>query len=136
VVYITSGAVFLNRLHRRGSWPGRKTGFSITPVPAIRALLSARVCRSSSRRRNSRYVICSITSSGLLMPPDQNAFQTPSILLFSSPVITALTIVTAADCFRWRSRWRRSGSRRRIRGRALPPNKSESFDHERTERPE
>lgn len=42
-------------------------------------------------------MICSITSSGLLMPPDQNAFQTPSILLFNSPVITALTIVTAAD---------------------------------------
>jgi len=35
----------------------------------------------------SRYVICSMTSSGLEMPPDQNASQMRSILLFSSPVI-------------------------------------------------
>lgn len=33
-------------------------------------------------------MICSITSSGFAIPPDQNASQTRSILLFSSPVIT------------------------------------------------
>jgi hypothetical protein len=31
-------------------------------------------------------VICSITSIGLAMPPDQKAFQIWSILLLSSPV--------------------------------------------------
>ena len=30
-------------------------------------------------------MICSITSSGLAMPPDQNAFQTLSILFRNSP---------------------------------------------------
>src|SRR4051794_16579695 len=38
-----------------------------------------------------------MTSSGLLMPPDQKASQTRSILLFSSPVITGATLVTY-DC--------------------------------------
>jgi hypothetical protein len=38
---------------------------------------------------NSRYVICSMTSSGLETPPYQKASQTRSILLFNSPVITA-----------------------------------------------
>ncbi len=33
----------------------------------------------------SRYVICSITSSGLAMPPDQKALQTLSTWLLSSP---------------------------------------------------
>ncbi|SLH96067.1 Uncharacterised protein [Mycobacteroides abscessus subsp. abscessus] len=49
---------------------------------------SARVCSSSRRRMNSRYVICSITSSGLEMPPVQNASQTASTLFLMSPVIT------------------------------------------------
>ena len=39
----------------------------------------------------SRYVICSMTSSGLEMPPVQNAFQMASICDFSSPV-TNLTV--------------------------------------------
>jgi len=30
---------------------------------------------------NSKYVICSITSKGLAMPPDQKAFQMASIWL-------------------------------------------------------
>lgn len=34
-----------------------------------------------------RKVICSMTSIGLLMPPDQKASQTRSTLLFKSPVI-------------------------------------------------
>lgn len=34
-----------------------------------------------------------MTSSGLLMPPDQKSFQTPSIWLLISPVIVA-----GADC--------------------------------------
>ena len=34
----------------------------------------------------SRYVICSITSIGLAMPPVQKAFQTASTWLFSAPV--------------------------------------------------
>lgn len=38
----------------KGSWPGRNIWFSMTPVLATRALLSARVYRSSSRLRNSR----------------------------------------------------------------------------------
>lgn len=33
-------------------------------------------------------MICSITSSGLEIPPDQNESHTRSILLFNSPVIT------------------------------------------------
>ena len=40
-------------------------------------------------------MICSITSSGLLMPPDQNESQMRSILLLSSPVITEATLVTS-----------------------------------------
>jgi hypothetical protein len=54
-----------------------KTGFS-TGLPVRLALFSARVWFSSRRFRKSRYVICSITSSGLEMPPVQNAFQTLS----------------------------------------------------------
>ncbi len=37
---------------------------------------------------NSRYVICSITSSGFAIPPDQNASQTRSTFDFNSPVTT------------------------------------------------
>src|SRR5690242_9215846 len=37
-----------------------------------------------------------MTSSGLLMPPDQKASQTRSILLFSSPVITDETLLTGS----------------------------------------
>lgn len=47
------------------------------------------ICSSSSRRMKSRYVICSMTSSGFVMPPDQKASQIRSIFAFSSPVITA-----------------------------------------------
>jgi hypothetical protein len=49
--------------------------------PVCAALFSASVCRSSRRRRKSRYVICSMTSRGFEMPPVQKAFQTASIWL-------------------------------------------------------
>lgn len=71
-------------------------------------------------------MICSITSSGLLMPSDQHAFQTPSILLFNSPVITALTNLTAAGYTRQRLS-AMVGSRRRRPGRAPHPSRSESL---------
>lgn len=41
-----------------------------------------------------------MTSNGLLMPSGQNASQTRSILLFSSPLITGVTLVRA-----WGSDW-------------------------------
>jgi hypothetical protein len=53
---------------------------------SVLALFSSSVCRSSSRRKNSRYVICSITSSGLEIPPDQKASQMRSIWFLISPV--------------------------------------------------
>jgi integrase len=54
----------------------------------------------------SRYVICSITSSGLLMPPDQKASQTRSILLLSSPVITwTVPSPVSGKVRRWRARY-------------------------------
>jgi hypothetical protein len=40
---------------------------------------SSTSCISSRRRKKSRYVICSITSSGLEIPPVQKAFQIASI---------------------------------------------------------
>ena len=49
-------------------------------------LNGGRVC-SSSILRKSRYVICSMTSNGLEMPPDQKAFQIWSIWLLMAPVI-------------------------------------------------
>jgi hypothetical protein len=42
-------------------------------------------------------VICSITSSGFAMPPDQKASQFRSIFAFSSPVITASNGTGGAD---------------------------------------
>ena len=48
---------------------------------------SSSVCRSSRRRRKSRKVIRSMTSSGLEMPPDQKTFQIWSIWLLMLPVI-------------------------------------------------
>src|SRR5688572_7578922 len=51
-------------------------------------LFSSSVCRSSRRRRKRRYVICSMTSRGFEMPPDQKAFQIASILFLMSPVST------------------------------------------------
>ena len=40
-------------------------------------------------------MICSITSSGLEMPPDQNSFQIASIFDFSSPVTNLRTVLAA-----------------------------------------
>jgi hypothetical protein len=60
-----------NRFHERRPF----RSFSPSDLARIVPLLSSRVCRSSSLRRNSRQVVCSITSSGLEMPPDQKAFQ-------------------------------------------------------------
>ena len=53
------------------------------------ALFSSSVCRSSSRRMKRKYVICSMTSSGFEMPPDQNAFQIWSTWFLMVPVIMA-----------------------------------------------
>lgn len=50
-------------------------------------LFSSSVCRSSSRRMNSRYVICSTTSNGFEMPPDHKVFHICSIRLSIVPVI-------------------------------------------------
>jgi uncharacterized membrane protein YcjF (UPF0283 family) len=43
------------------------------------ALRSSSSCISSRRLMKMRYVICSITCSGLASPPDQKSFQMPSI---------------------------------------------------------
>src|SRR6266702_222486 len=92
--YISAGAKFLKCDHRRSSYDlpraSAPSGYArcSTGVPRRRALFSALICRSSSRRRNSRYVICSITSSGLEMPPDQKASHTLSTWLLMVPVIT------------------------------------------------
>ena len=59
------------------------------------ALCSFVVWIPSSRLMNIRYVICSMTSSGLEIPPDQKASHNRSILLRSSPVITLRSIVQA-----------------------------------------
>jgi hypothetical protein len=92
-VNMSVGSRFLNRDHRRSSYgrpfssfPAGKIGFSIGRFSRL-ARFSARVWRSSSRRTKSRYVICSMTSSGLEIPPDQNASQSLSTLLLMSPVI-------------------------------------------------
>src|SRR3990172_3627183 len=61
------------------------------------ALFSSSVCRSSNRFRNSRYVICSMTSSGLEMPPVQNAFQMPSIWERMSPVSMLGVLLVVAE---------------------------------------
>ena len=75
------GSRSLKRDHRsstygrpRSSTPSGKIGDSIGS-PKRLALFSLAVWSSSRRRMKSRYVICSITSSGLAMPPDQKASQ-------------------------------------------------------------
>jgi len=84
-VYISAGAKFLNRDQRKSScfrffasFPSGNTRRSIGFF-SLAALLSSSVCRSSSRLMNSKYVICSITSSGFEIRPDQKAFQIASI---------------------------------------------------------
>src|SRR5437867_4279602 len=68
------------------SFPAGNTRRAIGSL-SVADLFSSNVCRSSRRRRKSRYVICSMTSSGLEMPPDQNAFHIWSIWLLIAPVI-------------------------------------------------
>ena len=71
-----------------GSPPGPPLRVEVLPLrenhlikrrPVRFALFSASVCRSSRPLMNSRYVSCSITSSGFDIPPDQKSFQTASI---------------------------------------------------------
>src|SRR5690625_2974699 len=84
------------RDQRRCSFAGGN-GIGLLVEPSRRSSRSAVVCCSSSRRRNSRYVTCSITSSGFEMPPDQNVSHTRSMRLFSSPVITTLSLCGSPD---------------------------------------
>lgn len=91
---ISFGSKCLNRDQRRSSYdrfpaslPSGNVRRSIGLFVRL-ALFSSSVCRSSNRLINSKYVICSITSSGLEMPPFQNESQILSTLLLISPVIS------------------------------------------------
>ena len=66
---------FLAELARDGTCPVRAARFS------------ARVSAMSSSRANIRNEICSMTVSGLVIPPVQNSVQSLSIWLRSGPVI-------------------------------------------------
>src|SRR5260370_42411690 len=90
-LYISAGASFLKRDQRRSCCLRLKIGFSIGRFNRF-ALASCTVCRSSSRLMKSKYVICSITSSGLAMPPAQNASHSRSTFDLSSPVIITLIL--------------------------------------------
>ena len=96
--------------------PGERVGQVVLRVsvvdssigwPVRFALFSASVWRSSRPLTNNRYVSCSITSSGLEMPPAQKSFHTASICDFSSPVITTANVVSSpvvvGRCRSWSS---------------------------------
>ena len=70
---------------RRSCWSGPKflLGWRPKPVPTRATIFSWRVSSMSSRRANMRKVICSMTVSGLAMPPVQNSFQRRSMAVFS-----------------------------------------------------
>ena len=56
-------------------------------IPKRIASLSALNCLSSNNFINIKYVNCSITDKGFVIPPVQNISHILSILFFSSPVI-------------------------------------------------
>ena len=71
-------------------------------VPAVRLMVSnvspltGRMAQSPVRHRHTKMNLRTLISSGLEMPPDQNAFQMVSILLRSSPVSMGILSVSGA----------------------------------------
>ena len=62
--------------------------------PSIAASFALILSALSISLINIRYVICSTTSKGFVIPPVQNISHNPSILFFNSPVIISLSVFT------------------------------------------
>ena len=99
---ICRGSLFLNLLHRM-DWPGSDGGKILgiaSPVIFSNSSLSSSF--SSRERINMRYVSCSMTVSGLAIPPAQMSVQILSTLFLIAPVIIVAALrylVALLRCF-------------------------------------
>ena len=82
---MVSGSLSINECHLKRCCAGVYKG-AFTSLPSKLADFSCSLSFSSKRRKNNKKVNCSITVSGLLMPPVQNVSQILSTWLFNSPV--------------------------------------------------
>ena len=88
---ISRGSKFLNFDQRRFSYGSPRSSFPLGKIrrssgwPNVVDFSSSSCCMSSRRMMKIRYVICSMTCSGLESPPDQKSFQMLSIWLRKLP---------------------------------------------------
>ena len=94
---ISLGSLSLNLDHRI-DWPTVDFGNILAPFPPVKLSNSSCSSSFSSRDRiNIRYVNCSITVMGFVMPPAQISVQILSTLFFITPV--TIYVPSSQPCF-------------------------------------